>query len=139
MSRADAFTELQNQQEVYSDFLINMNPHPVSGALLRFVNEKAVTRSIRNLILTNPGERLYQPDIGSGIRSLLFEPMSQFTANTLRKMIEDTIRKYEERAQILGVEVRPDEDRNRYVVTIVYMLINKPDPITVNVTLQRVR
>lgn len=139
MSRADAFTELTNQEEVYSDFLINMNPHPVSGALLRFVNEKAVTRSIRNLILTNPGERLYQPDIGSGIRSLLFEPMSQFTANTLRKMIEDTIRKYEERAQILAVEVIPDEERNRYVVSIVYMLINKPDPVTVKVTLQRVR
>ena len=139
MSRADVFTELTNQEEVYSDFLINMNPHPVSGALLRFVNEKAVTRSIRNLILTNPGERLYQPDIGSGIRSLMFEPMTQFTANTLRKMIEDTIRKYEERAQILAVEVIPDEDRNRYVVTIVYMLINKPDPVTVNVTLQRVR
>lgn len=139
MSRADAFTELTNQDEVYSDFLVNMNPHPVSGALLRFVNEKAVTRSIRNLILTNPGERLYQPDIGSGIRSLLFEPMSQFTANTLRKLIEDTIRKYEERAQVLAVEVIPDEERNRYTVTIVYMLINKPDPVTVNVTLQRVR
>lgn len=139
MSRADAFTELTNQDEVYSDFLVNMNPHPVSGALLRFANEKAVTRSIRNLILTNPGERLYQPDIGSGIRSLLFEPMSQFTANTLRKLIEDTIRKYEERAQVLAVEVIPDEERNRYTVTIVYMLINKPDPISVNVTLQRVR
>lgn len=139
MSRADAFTELTNQDEVYSDFLVNMNPHPVSGALLRFVNDKAVTRSIRNLIMTNPGERLYQPDIGSGIRSLLFEPMSQFTANALRKMIEDTIRKYEERAQVLAVEVIPDEPRNRYTVTVVYMLINKPDPISVNVTLQRVR
>lgn len=139
MARADAFTELTNQEEIYSDFLVNMNPHPVSGALLRFINDKAVTRSIRNLIQTNPGERLYQPDIGSGIRSLLFEPMSQFTANALRKMIEDTIRKYEERAQILAVEVIPEEDKNRYVVTVVYMLINKPDPVTVKVTLQRVR
>lgn len=139
MTRADAFTELTNQEEVYSDFLINMNPHPVSGVLLRFVNEKAVTRSIRSLIMTNPGERLYQPDIGSGIRSLLFEPMSDFTANNLRKMIEDTITNYEQRAQILGVEVIPEEERNRYTVTIVYMLINKPDPVTLNVTLQRVR
>lgn len=139
MSRADAFTELTNQEEIYSDFLVNMNPHPVSGALLRFVNEKAVTRSIRNLIQTNPGERLYQPNVGSGIRSLLFEPMSQFTANTLRTMIEETIREYEERAQILAVQVIPEEERNRYSVTIVYMLINKPDPVTVNVTLQRVR
>lgn len=139
MNRADAFTELSNTEEIYSDFLTNMNPHPVSGALLRFVNEKAVTRSIRNLIMTNPGERLYQPDIGSGIRSLLFEPMGQFTANALRKMIEDTITKYEDRAKILGVEVIPQEESNRYSVTIVYMLINKQEPISVKVTLQRVR
>ena len=139
MSRADAFTELNNQDELYSDFLTNMNPHPVSGALLRFINEKAVTRSIRNLIMTNPGERLYQPEVGSGIRSLLFEPMSDFTANTLRKMIEDTITKYEDRAKVLNVDVVGEEESNRYTVTIVYMLINKQDPISVKVTLQRVR
>jgi predicted component of type VI protein secretion system len=65
--------------------------------------------------------------------------MSDFTANALRSMIEETIREYEQRAQILAVEVIPDEERNRYSVTIVYMLINKPDPVTVSVTLQRVR
>ena len=139
MARADRFTELTNKDEIYSDFLVNLNPHPVSGVLLRFVNEKAVTRSIRNIILTNRGERLYQPDLGSDIRSLLFEPMSTFTANVLRKTIEDAITKYEPRAKVINVQVDPYEDTNRYVVTIVYMLINKTDPISVNVTLQRVR
>jgi predicted component of type VI protein secretion system len=65
--------------------------------------------------------------------------MSDFTANALRSMIEETIREYEQRAQVLAVEVIPDEERNRYSVTIIYMLINKPDPVTVSVTLQRVR
>lgn len=139
MSRADRITELSNKDEVYSDFLVNLNPHPVSGVLLRFANEKAVTRAIRNLILTNKGERLYQPDIGSSIRAMLFEPMSQFAANTIRKIIEDCITKYEPRAKILNVQVAPYEDLNRYVVTIVYILINKPDPISVNITLQRVQ
>lgn len=139
MARADRFTELTGKDEIYSDFLVNLNPHPVSGILLRFANEKAVTRSIRNLILTNKGERLYQPDVGSNIRSMLFEPMSEFSANALRKIIEDTITKYEPRAKIVGVQVIPYEELNRYVVNIVYMLINKTDPISVNVTLQRVR
>jgi phage baseplate assembly protein W len=139
MSRADRITELSNKDEVYSDFLVNLNPHPVSGVLLRFANEKAVTRAIRNLILTNKGERLYQPDVGSSIRAMLFEPMSQFAANTIRKIIEDCITKYEPRAKIINVQVVPYEDLNRYVVTIVYILINKPDPISVNITLQRVQ
>lgn len=139
MSRADKYTELTNPDELYSDFLVNLNPHPVSGAVLRFTNEKAVTRSIRNLLLTNPGERLYQPDLGSGIRQLLFEPISDFTTNTLGRFIEDTINKYEQRAKVLAVNVIPEEDKNRYTVTIVYVLINKQEPVSITVTLQRVR
>lgn len=139
MSRADKYTELTNPDELYSDFLVNLNPHPVSGAVLRFTNEKAVTRSIRNLLLTNPGERLYQPDLGSGIRQLLFEPISDFTSNTLGRFIEDTISKHEQRAKVLAVNVIPEEDKNRYTVTIVYVLINKQEPVSITVTLQRVR
>jgi len=139
MARADRYTELTGQEEVYSDFLTNMSKHPVSGMLLRFTNEKAVTRSIRNLISTNPGERLYQPAIGSGIRNLLFEPINQATTNALRSAIDYTLRRYEPRALIAEIKVVPVEERNLYVVTITYMLINRQEPITVNVTLQRVR
>lgn len=139
MARADSITALSQQEEVYSDFLTNFNAHPVSGMLLRTVNEKAVSRSIRNLINTNRGERLYQPDIGSSIRNLLFEPMVPATSIALRSAIEHTIRTYEPRAQILDVAVVARELENAYIVTIVYMLINKAEPVSVNVTLQRVR
>lgn len=139
MARADRITELAAKDEIYSDFLVNLNPHPVSGMLLRFANEKAVTRSIRNLIMTNRGERLYQPNVGSDIRSILFEPMSSFTSNNLSKFIQETIAQYEPRAKVMRVNVVTQEEQNRYIVTIVYMLINRPDPISVNVTLQRVR
>ena len=139
MSRADRITSLSQVEEVYSDFLTNFNAHPVSGMLLRLVNEKAVSRSIRNLINTNRGERLYQPDIGSSIRNLLFEPMGQSTAIALRSAIEHTIRTYEPRAQVLEVRIVARELENAYIVTIVYMLINSTEPVSVNVTLQRVR
>jgi hypothetical protein len=139
MSRADRFTELDRKNELYSDFLTNLNTHPVSRETLRFVNETAVTRSIRNLLNTQQGERLYQPDIGSNVRKLLFEPIDDVTSDILTSTIRDTLTAYEPRAKVLNVEVVPDEERNRYVVTVVYMLINKSDPISVNITLQRVR
>lgn len=139
MSRADRFTATSVKEEIYSDFLVNFNAHPVSGTLLRFVNEVAVSRSIRNLMLTNTGERLYQPDVGSGIRAFLFEPISEVTSIALRGAIEYTIRSHEPRARVLRVSVVTQEERNAYGVTVVYMLINKSDPISVNVTLQRVR
>lgn len=139
MARADRFTELDRKNELYSDFLTNLNTHPVSRETLRYVNETAVTRSIRNLLNTQQGERLYQPDIGSNVRKLLFEPIDDTTADILTSTIRDTLTTYEPRAKVLNVEVIPDEGRNRYVVTVVYMLINKQDPISVNITLQRVR
>lgn len=139
MSRADRFTELDRKNELYSDFLTDLNTHPVSRETLRYVNETAVTRSIRNLLNTQQGERLYQPDVGSNVRKLLFEPIDDTTTDILASTIRDTLNAYEPRAKVLDVSVVPDEERNRYVVTVVYMLINKQDPISVNITLQRVR
>lgn len=138
-TRADRFTELQKQDELYSDFLTNLNPHPTSGMLLRVVNEHAVTRSIRNLINTDRNERLFQPQIGSDIRKVLFEPMGSATSEILSSLVQETIDKYEPRAKVLKVEVIPNYEQNRYTVNVVYLLINKQDPISVNITLQRVR
>lgn len=139
MSRSDRFTELDKKGELYSDFLVNLNPHPVSRETLRYVNEYAVTRSIRNLLSTNKGEGLYQPDKGSNIRSLLFEPISESTANFITTSVTETINTFEPRAKVLEVITSSDEANNRYIVTVIYLLINKPDPVTVNITLQRVR
>lgn len=138
-SKEDKFAIANKKNELYSDFLNNLNPHPVSGAVMRVVNENAVTRSIKNLILTNKSERLYQPDIGSSVRKLLFEPMSSATATTLSSVIQETINTYEPRAKLINVVVTPVLERNLYTVDIVYMIINRQEPISVNVTLTRVR
>lgn len=138
MSRADRFT-VKNDEEVYSDFLTNLNPHPVSGTVMRLVNENAVTRSIRNLINTDRGERLYQPNIGSDIRKILFENISDATAELLSTFINETIDRHEPRAKVLRVQVLPNEDMNKYQVNIMYMLVNKSEPISVDIILTRVR
>lgn len=138
MSRADLISG-HVDTELYSDFLANMNPHPVSGTLLRVINEHAVTRSIRNLISTDRGERLYQPNIGSNIRKLLFENISDPTSTLISTFVSETIAKHEPRAKVLKVQATPVEEQNKYVVTIVYMLVNKSDPISFDVVLQRVR
>ena len=117
MVRADRYTELTNKKEFYSDFLTDLTPHPVSGETLRLVNENAVTRSIKNLMNTNKGERLYQPDIGGDIRKLLFEPMTDATAEILSATIQQTITNYEPRAKVLDTRVIPYYDDNMYVVS----------------------
>jgi phage baseplate assembly protein W len=139
MSRADRFTQTDKKNQIYSDFLTDLNPHPVSGDIVRYVNETAVIRSIKNIILTDRGERLYQPAIGSSIKSMLFEPMSQGIADIMSNVIRDAISNYEPRAKVLSVSIDPDYEGHRYTVTISIMVINREDPVTFNVSLTRVR
>lgn len=139
MARSDKFTQTDRKQQIYSDFLTDLNPHPVSGDIVRFVNENAVVRSCKNLILTDRGERLYQPDVGSDIRRMLFEPLSSMAAEMIAEYIRTTIETYEPRAKILDVSVIPNYDNNSYSVDCVIMVINKQDPVSFNVTLTRVR
>jgi phage baseplate assembly protein W len=135
----DRFDKASTKFQVYSDFLNDLTPHPVMKDVVRYTNEAAVNRSIRNLLLTNKGERLYQPTLGTDIRKLLFEPMGASIAEDLTKFIRDTIRIYEPRAKVLSVEVEGYEEQNAYIAYIQYLIINKQDPIQLNVTLSRVR
>lgn len=139
ITRADRITTTTVQDQIYSDFLTDMVPHPVSKDVLRFVNEHAVIRSIKNLILTDQGERLYQPDLGSNIKRMMFEPMIESTAEIISQYIQETIDVYEPRAKVLEISVVPDYNNNLYAVTLSFMIINKEDPVTLNITLDRVR
>jgi phage baseplate assembly protein W len=135
----DRFQNSDTKNQVYSDFLNDLNPHPITGDVVRYVNENAVNRSIRNLIFTNRGERLYQPNLGGDIYKILFEPMSTAVSQLLSQTIDSLIRDHEPRAKVLAIDVAPDYDGNAYMVTIQYMIINRQNPITLNVTLTRVR
>jgi len=136
-TRADIFNDRKKQ--IYSDFTNDLNPHPILKDIVRYTNENAVSKSIRNLLLTNRGERLYQPDIGSDIGRLLFEPMSGSISQSIKTFVEQTIDTYEPRAKVLSVVVTPFYDQNLYVVTMTYYLINRQEPVSINISLTRVR
>jgi phage baseplate assembly protein W len=138
VSRADKFTQTQ-KQEYFSDFLNNFDNHPVNNTLARAINENSVKQSIRNLILTNFGERLYQPTIGSDITKALFEPNDVVTAENITFFIKNTIKQNEPRAILLEVNVYPNPDRNLFDVNLVFSLINNNIPVSLNVILKRVR
>ena len=89
-------------------------------------NIKAVKRSVRNLILMNHYEKPFHPEIGSGVRELLFENMTPVTAIILAKKIEDVINNFEPRARLVGVRAEPILDRNTYEVSIEFYVINQP-------------
>ena len=103
-------------------------------------NIKAVKRSVRNLILTNFGEKPFHPEIGSGVRDMLFENMTPITAIILSRKIEDVINNFEPRARLVGVRAEPILDRNTYEVTIEFYVVNQPtELVDLSVMLERLR
>jgi phage baseplate assembly protein W len=124
---------------IYSDLPINFDVHPIKGDLVLTANENAVKRSVRNLLLTDPYERFFNPDVGAGIRQSLFENMSKDTAYVLQEKITETITNYEPRANLYSVNVKALPDENSYYATIVFGINSTTSPITLDLVLKRVR
>ena len=99
---------IQANNIVYSDITPDFSIHPVTGNLIRLINEGSIKKSIYNLIMTNRGERYFQPLVGGSIQHFLFEPMTIVTQNNIQNAIIETITNYEPRVDNLTVTVSPD-------------------------------
>ena len=124
----------------YVDLDLFFGKKSSNSDIQELTNIKAVKRSIRNLILTNHYEKPFHPEIGSGVRELLFENMTPVTAIILAKKIEDVIINFEPRARLVGVSAAPILDRNTYEVTIEFYVVNQPtELVDLSVMLERLR
>jgi len=123
----------------YKDLDLNFIPHPVKKDVSRHFNEKAIINSLKNLVSTNFYERPFQPELGSDIRSLLFEPVDSVFGAALERRLTDLINNYEPRVGIESIVAIPAPDENGYKVTLTFFIINLPNPITINFFLERIR
>jgi phage baseplate assembly protein W len=139
MSRAEKFTSIPVTPTYYSDFLMDFDKNPVTGSLAVANNDEALKNSLKNLLLTNRGERPYNIIIGSRIRSLLFEPFTPDTISLLRELISETIKFCEPRVVVEDIRIAEDIDRNGIYITIVFSMINIPKQSVFEFFFSRVR
>ena len=109
----------QSFRDVSASFKVN----PITDDLIVVTDASAIARSIRNLIMTVPGERPFNPTLGSNVSRLLFDPMDQMTSMSIRSEIKHTIRKFEPRVELLEVIVNPNFDENEYDIIIKFKII----------------
>ena len=137
---AQAINDSPRNVRTYSDLDLFFAAKGVSKDISKVTDIQAVKRSVRNLILLNHYEKPFHPEIGSGVRGILFEPMTPTTAHMLTKKIETVIENYEPRAKLIGVRAQPDLDRNAYEVTVEFYVINTPtELVDLTVMLERLR
>ena len=121
----------------YIDFDMDFTIHPSTGDLSTVRKSTVINRSIQNLLSTKINERLFQPNTDNGIEILLFENFNRLTTSRLEQAIAKTIEKYEPRAQVLNITVKPDEESNAYLVSITYMPDNDVLEANLEVFLER--
>lgn len=134
-----ALTPNKIARTVAADFHKDMTTVPGKEDLARKINEAAVKESIRNIVLTNRGERPFQPEFGCDVRKMLFENATMQTFDLVKTVIQDAIDLYEPRCDLMGVDVTGDVDSNAINIAIVFRLINTDTPTKFNIILNRVR
>ena len=123
----------------FQDLSLDFTAHPVTGDVARVKDTTSVKRGIKNVLMTDNGERLFNPEFGSGIRNLLFEQMTDLTAQRLESEVKSAIDAWEDRAELLAIIVTPEEEYNRYRVAVTFRVINELEEQEMEVFLKRER
>lgn len=126
--------------QTFKDLSVTFKKHPVNDDLIVVRDKAAIAQSIKNLLLTQRGERPFQPDLGCDIARILFEPLDYGSGVVLKSEIKNVILNYEPRIAINKLLCIPVEASNGYEVELSYSIIGREDrPVTVEFFLERTR
>lgn len=114
---------VQRVSKSFKDISMSFQVNPLTYDLIALTNENAIARSLRNLVLTDRGERFFNNNLGSRVNSLLFESLDDITASSVRDEIENTINNYEPRVELISVDSTPDYDNGELNITIRYYIV----------------
>ena len=121
----------------FKDFSVNFARNPFTDDLSVVHNDNSIKQAVKNIILTSPGEKPFQPLVGSSVNRLLFEPLDAFTADAVAEEIRTTINQYEPRVKLTKVNVTPIFEGNKLNVSLEYKIVGLPIVETIEFVLQR--
>ena len=114
---------LERVSQGFKDISMSFKFNPLNGDLIALKNANAISRSIRNIVFTTPGEKFFNEDFGSDVSRSLFENIDDLSANTIKDQIRESITNFEPRVNLRSVITEPNFDDNAFNVTIVYDIV----------------
>ena len=129
----------EKKTTIFSDLDIGFVSHPITQQLTRKTNREAVRQSVKSLVLTDFYERPFKSDIGCGIRRYLFELFTPATKQSMQNAVREVITNHEPRAELIDVLVEERPDLHAVTISIAFYIVNDPDPVVLDVILERVR
>jgi len=125
--------------QTYKDLSVTFKKHPVTNDLVTVKDQAAISQSIAALLQTSRGERLFQPQLGSDLRQMLFQPLDFASAALIKSKIADCIGKYETRVAINDIRCTPDFNNNGYDVELHYTIVGDGRRVGTTFFLDRTR
>tara|TARA_B100000212_G_C27330615_1_gene514432 strand:- start:648 stop:1049 length:402 start_codon:yes stop_codon:yes gene_type:complete len=119
---------IKRKSRAFKDISLSFNPHPVTRDLPVLINERAIVRSVRNLVETIPTERFFNSLIGTDIRDSLFDNFTSVTVSIIEDQIRTTIRNFEPRVSNVGIEVDGFPDNNAINVKVLFDIVGLEIP-----------
>ena len=107
----------------FKDISMSFEVNPINNDIIGVKNDTAIARSIRNLVLTTPGERFFNENLGSGVSKVLFDLVDEISSSVIRDEIEETILRFEPRVKLEDVKVSPNYDNHEFDVTVTYTIV----------------
>jgi phage baseplate assembly protein W len=120
---------LERISKGFKDISMTFQVNPLNYDLITLKNESAISRSVRNIVFTLPGEKFFNQDFGSRVSRSLFENVDEISASIIQDEIRNSIVNYEPRVDLIDVRTSPDYDNGAFNVTIVYRIIGADVPV----------
>jgi len=119
---------IKRVSRAFKDISLSFSPHPVTKDLPILKNERAIARSVRNIVETIPTEKFFNPDFGSDVYKSLFDFVDSGTAVIIQDQIKTSVENFEPRVDNVRVEVDPRPDENEFEVTVIYDIVGQEFP-----------
>lgn len=128
-----------SEKREFSDISLSFESNPVTGDIIKVKDDISVKQSIKTLVLTEFFEVPFQKNKGTKVRKIIFDLITDDGAEMLRNEIVNVIKENEPRANLIDVLVQPIPDENRYIIKIIFSMINTLEPLTTEIFISRVR
>ena len=126
-------------KRIYKDIDMSFTPNALTKDVGKKFDVNAVKQAIKNVLLTQKGEKPFNPNYGSGVSDLLFEPMDYFVSSIMQKEIETTLENYERRVKVIDVICEPNFDLNQYEIRVEFFVVGIKEPQVYTNILERLR
>ena len=113
----------------FKDISLSFTPHPVTKDLPILANERAIVRSVRNLVETIPTERFFDTLLGTDIRDTLFNNFERSSVMIIEDQVREVLDNYEPRVTNVGVQVNASPDNNEFEVSVFFEIVGLDAPV----------